>query len=261
MGAGSMKKSEIDGIDFYTYFKSGAEEVRRNKDNLNKINVFPVKDGDTGTNLALTMNSIAEETTVSQDFNIVIKSMSNAAFENARGNSGIIFASFIKGFHNACGHLKSLTMEQFSQGASLAVSEAYSAVSTPVEGTMLTVIREWSAYIEKYHKSHSHFSDLFEGAYLKAQQVLEETPDMLEILKRNKVVDSGAKGFVMFLQGFNKMFDDIVHKGSADKAEVQNPVVEHDFEIPNYRYCTEVLLYADISKKAEVEALMTDLGD
>lgn len=256
-----MKKSEIDGIDFYTYFKSGAEEVKRNKENLNRINVFPVKDGDTGTNLALTMTSIAEETTVSQDFNVVIKSMSNAAFENARGNSGIIFASFINGFHNACGHLKSLTMEQFSVGATLAVNEAYSAVATPVEGTMLTVIREWSAYIEKHHRTHSYFSDLFEGAYLKAKQVLEETPEMLEILKRNKVVDSGAKGFVMFLEGFNRLFDDIMHKNVAVEADSQPAVIAHEFEMPNYRYCTEVLLYEDIAKKGDVESLMADLGD
>lgn len=256
-----MKKSEINGIDFYTYFKSGAEEVKRNKENLNRINVFPVKDGDTGTNLALTMNSIAEETTVSQDFNVVIKSMSNAAFENARGNSGIIFASFINGFHNACGHLKSLTMEQFSKGATLAVSEAYAAVATPVEGTMLTVIREWSTYIEKYHNTHSHFNDLFEAAYLKAKQVLDETPDMLEILKRNKVVDSGAKGFVMFLEGFNKLFDDIIHKNTSVAIDPQESAVEHVFEVPTYRYCTEVLLYADIMGKRDVEALMEGLGD
>lgn len=255
---------EIDGVDFYKYFKSGAEEVKRNKDNLNKINVFPVRDGDTGTNLALTMNSIAEETTVSEDFNIVIKSMSNAAFENARGNSGIIFASFLGGFQNACGHLKSLTMEQFSQGATLAVSEAYSAVSTPVEGTILTVIREWSEYIEQTHKSHHHFSDLFEGAYLKAKQVLEETPDMLEILKRHKVVDAGAKGFVMFLEGFNKFFDDMIHKGSDFDDEILPEHLEHDsnqIESPNYRYCTEVLLYADIKNKHHIEAMMSDLGD
>lgn len=256
-----MKKSEIDGIDFYTYFKSGAEEVKRNKDNLNRINFFPVKDGDTGTNLSLTMNSIAEETTVSKDFNVVIKSMSNAAFENARGNSGIIFASFINGFQNACGHLKSLTMEQFSNGAALAVNEAYSAVATPVEGTMLTVIREWSTYIEKHHKSHSYFSDLFEGAYLKAKQVLEETPDMLEILKRNKVVDSGAKGFVMFLEGFNRLFDDMIHKNVTVEEETQSALPLHEFEMPNYRYCTEVLLYEDISKRDDVENLMADLGD
>ena len=261
-----MNKSKIDGIDFYTYFKSGAEEVKRNKEDLNRINVFPVRDGDTGTNLTLTMHSIAEEATVSEEFNIVIKSMSNAAFENARGNSGIIFASFINGFNNACGHLSSLTMEQFSHGATIAVSEAYSAVSTPVEGTMLTVIKEWADYISNHYRFHKTFGELFEGAYQKTRQVLEETPDMLEILKKNKVVDSGAKGFVFFLEGFNQVISGIIHgNDTMDKAiSLQNVATtghEGEYEIPNLRYCTEVLLYTNIEHKTQIESLIDDLGD
>jgi len=166
-----MNKSVIDGVDFYTIFKAGTDSVIRNKENLNLINVFPVRDGDTGTNLALTMNSIADEATVSEDFDVVIQSMSDAAFENARGNSGIIFASFINGFSNACGHLKSLNLEQFTYGASIAVKEAYSAVSSPVEGTMLTVIREWANYMTQHYKSHNTFGALFDGAYQKAVRV------------------------------------------------------------------------------------------
>ena len=261
-----MNKSKIDGIDFYAYFKSGAEEVKRNKEDLNRINVFPVRDGDTGTNLALTMHSIAEEATVSEEFNVVIKSMSNAAFENARGNSGIIFASFINGFNNACGHLSSLTMEQFSHGANFAVNEAYAAVSTPVEGTMLTVIKEWADYISNHYRSHKTFGELFEGAYQKAKQVLEDTPDMLEILKKNKVVDSGAKGFVFFLDGFNQVISGIIHgNDQSDKSKSSQPIetIGHEdaFETPNYRYCTEVLLYANIDQKNQIEDLMAGLGD
>jgi len=262
-----MKKTVIDGFDFYTYFKSGADEVRKNKDDLNKINVFPVKDGDTGTNLAVTMYSIAEETTVSKDFDIVIQSMSDSAFENARGNSGIIFASFINGFYNACGHLKTLTLEQFSLGATSGVAEAYSAVTTPVEGTMLTVIREWSEYIESNHKSHRYFSELFEGAYQKAKQVLDETPDMLEILKKNKVVDAGAKGFVTFLEGFNRLITEIIHpsedlkNSQIGRSKLIDEHEDHLFEIPNYRYCTEVLLHDNIHDKGNIESLIEDMGD
>ncbi len=262
-----MNKTVIDGLDFYSYFKSGADEVRKNKENLNMINVFPVKDGDTGTNLAITMYSIAEEATVSKDFDVVIKSMSNSAFENARGNSGIIFASFIGGFYNACGHLKSLTLEQFSFGATSGVAEAYAAVSTPVEGTMLTVIREWSTYISTNYKTHHYFSDLFEGAYQKAKQVLDETPDMLEILKKNKVVDAGAKGFVMFLEGFNRIITEIIHaseEGDSSVQNVVNTVMVHEdkhFEVPIYRYCTEVLLHDALKDKDRIESLIDDMGD
>lgn len=275
-----MKPTEINGIDFYSYFKSGAEEVQKNKDNLNAINVFPVKDGDTGTNLAITMNSIVNEATVTEDFHVVINSMSNVAFENARGNSGIIFASFISGFSDACGQLKSLNIEQFSSGATLAVEAAYSAVSIPVEGTMLTVIREWANYIANFHDKHHGFGDLLEAAYEKAKQTLEETPDMLEILKKNRVVDSGAKGFVMFLSGFGKLFagghthqEDIERQeqlnwqaqavtqnllGDTLQSNLDEAIHQHN---PNFRYCTEVLLHESIVHKAHIEPLITAFGD
>ena len=296
-----MKHTEINGVDFYRYFKSGAEEVQKNKDNLNAINVFPVKDGDTGTNLAITMNSIVNEATVTEDFHVVINSMSNAAFENARGNSGIIFASFISGFSDACGQLKSINLEQFSSGATLAVEAAYSAVSIPVEGTMLTVIREWANYIANYHDKHLGFGDLLEAAYEKAKQTLEDTPDMLEILRKNKVVDSGAKGFVMFLSGFGKLFsgshphqeewaltdkqaETIAYTQSAayiqSNVYLQNEVhFSHpQFDISlqdtpsnredvlhqhdlSFRYCTEVLLHDSVDHKAHIEPLIAAFGD
>lgn len=283
-----MKLTEINGVDFYSYFKSGAEEVQKNKDNLNAINVFPVKDGDTGTNLAITMNSIVNEATVTEDFDVVINSMSNAAFENARGNSGIIFASFLSGFSDACGQLKSLNIEQFSSGATLAVEAAYSAVSIPVEGTMLTVIREWANYIAAFHDKHHSFGDLLEAAYEKAKETLEETPDMLEILRKNKVVDSGAKGFVMFLSGFGKLFvgghthqedwnqnastgiqsqavihghsDDIIHSNLDDAIHSSFDEAMHQHN-PNFRYCTEVLLHDSVDHKAHIEPLISAFGD
>lgn len=259
-----MKRTEINGVDFYSYFKAGAEEVQKNKDNLNDINVFPVKDGDTGTNLAITMTSIVNEATVTEDFHVVINSMSNAAFENARGNSGIIFASFISGFSEACGQLKSLNLEQFSSGATFAVEAAYSAVSVPVEGTMLTVIREWANYIATYHDKHHGFGDLFDAAYEKAKQTLEETPNMLEILRKNKVVDSGAKGFVMFLSGFGKLFSGSTSQQDVwteTDAPIQATVEDGHQDAPSFRYCTEVLLHDSIDRKARIDTLIAGLGD
>lgn len=256
-----MRKTVMDGLDFYSYFKSGAEEVGKHREHLNSINVFPVRDGDTGTNLAVTMYSMVEEVNVSKDFSEMIQSLSDAAFENARGNSGIIFASFIGGFSRACGHLKTLTIEDFSKGADLAVSEAYNAVSVPVEGTMLTVIKAWAGYINHNHQKHHYFSDLFEAAFLKAKTTLEETPDMLEILRKNKVVDSGAKGFVMFLEGFNRLVSDIIHSNVSDDLVVANLSDTHNLETPLYRYCTEVVAYTSIANKTHIESLIAPLGD
>lgn len=260
-----MKKATINGKDFYDYVKSGASEVYTWKEDLNRINVFPVKDGDTGTNLAMTMNSIVDETEISDDFNVVIQSMSDAAFESTRGNSGIIFASFINGFSNACGQLKTVSMEDFSAGASLAVQEAYSAVSVPVEGTMLTVIKEWADYIKENHKNHHYFSDLLEGAYNRAKSALEETPEKLEILKKSKVVDSGAKGFVLFLSGINTLISEFTHtlKEPLDSkivSDIMDIPVEHDGNL-NYRFCTEILIRESIEKKRDIESLLDQMGD
>lgn len=258
-----MQKSIIDGNDFYRFVKSGAVEVSNQKETLNRINVFPVQDGDTGTNLVMTMNSIVEEVEVTNDFDTVIKSMSDVAFESARGNSGIIFASFINGFSSACGHLKSLTMEQFGSGAETAALEAYASVSVPVEGTMLTVIRAWSTYIKENHKRHHYFNDLFEAAYEKAKHTLEETPDMLEVLKKNKVVDSGAKGFVIFLEGVNRFLADLkhsLHEEHAENVRVVPAASEEELDL-DLRYCTEVLIQASIQEKARIEALLHSQGD
>lgn len=268
-----MNKTIMNGIDFYNSFKSGAEAVKNNKEILNKINVFPVRDGDTGTNLAITMNSIVDEATVSTDFDIVIKSMSDSAFDNARGNSGIIFAGFINGFNNACGHLKTLSIEQFSLGVSRGVKEAYASVAVPVEGTMLSVIRAWSEYINMNHKKHQTFGELLSEAYESALKALEDTPNVLEILKKNKVVDSGAKGFVTFLEGFTKLVSEFIHPHvDADEMvqgvepvyamPLQRELHHHDdHEHLKYRYCTEVLLHESIAKKDQVEKLIAGLGD
>lgn len=262
-----MSTSVINGIDFYNYFRSGVERVRENRELLNQINVFPVKDGDTGTNLMVTMSSIAEETEVSSDFNVVIHSMSNVAFENARGNSGIIFASFINGFYRACGHLKTLTIEQFAMGAEGAAKEVYSAVDAPVEGTILTVVREWAKYLNTNREKHRYFEDLLINAYENVNKILDETPEMLDVLKKNRVVDAGAKGFVLFLEGINSIVQgkkndkevpvinrhQMIHEHTAD---------EESFEqFPTHRFCTEILVYQDIENKAEILRLISDLGD
>ncbi len=262
-----MMATNINGKDFYNFFKSGTGEVVKQKETLNDINVFPVKDGDTGTNLVMTMRSIVDEAEISEDFDVVIKSMSDVALESARGNSGLIFASFINGFSSACGSLKVVNMEQFSHGATIAAKEAYGAVSMPVEGTILTVMREWAEYIGENHKKHHSFKELFEGAYAKAKRALEETPEKLEILKKSKVVDSGAKGFVFFLEGINHFVSglkesalELVRSETTQEKVGISAVEENNSELA-YRYCTEFTLKTSVQEKAIVESILTPFGD
>lgn len=253
----------IDGKDFYNSFRLGAREVSQKKDSINAINVFPVKDGDTGTNLMMTMHAIVEEIEPQRAFNQVIQAMSEVALENARGNSGLIFASFIGGFSNACRDYEEVTLASFGTGAYHAACEAYEAVSLPVEGTMLTVMKEWALYLRDNHAKHSTFKDFLEGAYVVASKALESTPDALEVLRKNKVVDAGAKGFVLFLEGINRFF----REGDVLVPEVFTPennrfdTAHLESEILTYRYCTEFILLSSDAKVTLEDPILKPFGD
>lgn len=254
----------INGKDFYNSFRLGAREVSTRKDAINAINVFPVKDGDTGTNLMMTMHSIVEETVPQIAFNSVIQDMSEVALENARGNSGLIFASFIGGFSKACSDYEEVTLASFGNGAYHAACEAYEAVATPVEGTMLTVMKEWALYLLNNHTNHSTFKDYLDGAYEVACKALESTPEKLEILRKNKVVDAGAKGFVLFLEGINRFF----HEGDSGGDEMplaentyDYEAVEHSHDRLNHRYCTEFVLTNPDRDVAPIEPLLLPYGE
>lgn len=266
-----MNKQVINGIDFYQFLKYGADHVLKEQEHLNQINVFPVKDGDTGTNLLMTINAIVSETPCQEDFDVVIRSMSDVALENARGNSGLIFASFISGFFRACGQFKNLTLEQFCFGATMASKEAKQAVSEPVEGTMLSVIEAWANHLDTHQNHYHDFNGLLYSAYEASEKALLETPERLAILKQYKVVDSGAKGFVLFLKGVNQVLSGMKSTIKEYKETVTSSYElgrEGEVELSamntqelNGRYCTEILIYAPDSEVKIIEAIALPFGD
>ncbi len=253
-----MNEKTLDGNQFYKLFSSGVGKVVSKKEILNSINVFPVMDGDTGTNLMITLTSIMDETEISSDFSVVINSMSDAAIANARGNSGAIFASFLNGLSKSCGHLNALTMEAFSLGVINAYYEAYESVSNPMEGTMLTVIRTWAEFISEEYNRYVSFRELFKRAYEKALVALEETPLHLEILKKHHVVDSGAKGFVYFLEGINLVSDgmrsehlEAHHSNYFDDSFILSG--KHEEVTSKKRYCCEFTIKGVFEKSCGLE--------
>lgn len=262
-----MDEQKLNGYQFFKMFSAGVSAVVSRKEHLNSINVFPVMDGDTGTNLLMTLTSTMDETIISSDFSIVINSMSNAAITSARGNSGVIFASFLSGISKAFGHLKEVTIEEFGVGIVKASEEAYHSVSKPVEGTMLTVIRVWTEFINNEYMHYFTFNDLFNNAYEKAIVALEETPKHLDVLQKYQVVDSGAKGFVFFLEGINACSDDfstmatsMLHEYEVidfkvDEANEIHKVFETE-KVTN-RYCCEFTISGEFSQKE----LLNDIGD
>ena len=140
----------IDNRRLYNAYLAGALEVIKNKNILNKINVFPVADGDTGTNLSSTMRSIIMEADYRESFKASFETIANAAIMGARGNSGIIFAEYLNGINQELTSSLHITLEDFIQANSKAVEYAYNAVAEPVEGTMITVIKSFALSLERF---------------------------------------------------------------------------------------------------------------
>src|SRR4030043_1413889 len=192
---------EMDGRNLYYAFIAGAKKIIEHQVELNKINVFPVNDGDTGTNLAATIRSVIESLHPHRSYKITADRIAEATLINARGNSGIIFAQFFYGLSNEIGEYKSVTLKQFAEAIKRSVSYVYEAVARPVEGTMLTVIREMADHIYSSWNKFVDFNHLMMSSHEILKKSLQETRTKLAILEKNNVVDAGAKGFVIFMEG------------------------------------------------------------
>ena len=260
--------NELDGKRFYYSFIAGAQKIFDHYKGLNKINVFPVADGDTGTNLASTMRSIIDTSIPTDNIKITAVALADAALVGARGNSGIIFAQFLYGFSNEIKDEKNLTVETFAELIIKAVRYAYEAIADPVEGTMISVMREWAEYVYTLKDKITDFNQLIIQSYEKAMESLLDTPNKLEILARNNVVDAGAKGFVIFLEGMIDFFKHGELKKLAlarniYKVQVFEEVIHDESEI-TYRYCTEALIGFENNNpenKSKLKEVISDFGD
>ncbi len=157
MSTYTPNSKELDGKQLYYSFLAGAQRIFDNQKLLNKINVFPVADADTGTNLASTMRSIIDTAIPTDNIKITANALADAALVGARGNSGIIFAQFLYGFSNEIKNEKSITVQSFKEIIKEAVKYAYDSISNPVEGTMITVLREWSEGLDAIHEKVDEF--------------------------------------------------------------------------------------------------------
>ena len=196
-----MAVEQIDGYILYSVFKAGAKAVFHQSENLNRINVFPVADGDTGTNLSLTLKSIMDGTKCNASIKETLASIADSAFMNAQGNVGIIFAQYLLGLNLEMPDCKSIGTKGLALIAQNAVKHVYNAMLNPVEGTILTVIKDWADSLVRNSLQTDDFIELANQALLDAQTSLANTPLLLPVLAENGVLDSGAQGFVYFLEG------------------------------------------------------------
>lgn len=252
---------KLNGHQLFDAFYSGACEVIGQQDHLNAINVFPVPDGDTGTNLAVTLHHIIETTDVSESIGDTLASMSDAAITGARGNSGAIFAQFLIGLSENLRQKANATLEHFTLAVEHARSRAYRAMSEPQEGTILSVISDWARSLRENLGGAVSFRELFQRSLAAAEASMQRTMGRLEVLRLAGVVDAGALGFYGFIQGASDFLATgkraAIRKPRLDEVEPrhEHPVSAEEI---GHRYCTEAILTAE---GVDTDALRDELAE
>jgi uncharacterized protein len=198
--------SRVDGVLFKRGLYGSRSWLMANRERVNQLNVFPVPDGDTGTNMLLTLESAIEEIANedSSDLSLVSSRVAHGALMGARGNSGVILSQVLRGFSQGIGDATSVDSEQLAKGFEEATSVAYRGVTKPTEGTILTVARKVSEAARARASSTSDIAEMMEIVVNAAQRAVDETPSQLAVLREAGVVDAGGYGLMIILEGFLK---------------------------------------------------------
>ncbi len=263
-----MELTYIDGQNLKRFMINGANRLWANRDKVDAMNVFPVPDGDTGTNMSATMTAVAnavadmEETDISK----VAKVVSNSALRGARGNSGVILSQILRGFYKCLDGRKKVTASELARCFAAAADTAYKAVMKPKEGTMLTVIRAMGEKAVEAAYTTEDIAVLLKEIMDCGKEVLEKTPDMLPQLKNAGVVDSGGQGLVYIIEGgyeYIGSIADIRIDRSPDtvKSITAAQPVEADIK---YGYCTEFFVNTadnDTDFEEEFRSYLDSMGD
>ena len=264
-----MKKiSYLDGERLRRALIAGSNFVIDQHGYLDKINVYPVPDGDTGTNLASTMHTIAEalNTNIQNSIAAVSQVAADSGLMGARGNSGAIFAQFFQGLSEGLkGKVRVRTVE-FATALENAAKLAVEAIANPIEGTILTVMKDWVQHIKDNANQTHDYVQLMRESVKSANDSLADTPNKLPILKKSGVVDAGAQGFVYMLEGIIHFIEKgKISKDSEDINEIEQiDLGDHSFEFDDdlkFPFCTEaVIIGEEMDRKVLKEKLMT-VGD
>lgn len=257
----------IDGKNLRDMMVSGANNLQNNKDLVDKLNVFPVPDGDTGTNMSLTISYAIKELSKVSDDDItnIGKSLAKGSLMGARGNSGVILSQIIRGFTKSIEGKEKLTTIDFAQALKNGSDTAYKAVIKPIEGTILTVVRESGEYAIKAAKKESNIIKFLELVIKEANASLERTPELLKNLKDAGVVDSGGKGLVLIYEGMCEALKgnpiNADGKSNANTSSSEPAQGEINTEDIKFAYCTEFILESDKVTYDKIKDIMLDYGD
>ena len=250
----------LNGQQFKSLVSNGAKYLRLNYEEVDSLNVFPVPDGDTGTNMCRTIeNGVnALDAITDEALSSITKPLSSGMLLGARGNSGVILSQIFRGICKGLQNKNEVTVSELASAYKLGVKQAYGAVVTPVEGTILTVFREATEYACKKITEESTINDFYRYHLEQASKTLAKTIDLLPVLKEAGVIDSGGAGYVYIAEGMVKYLDgeeiavELAKSGAFQ--ETNNAPVNIDFDafgqddILQYGYCTEFILRLQSSK-------------
>ncbi len=267
MNSVAVTADSIDGLRLNRAFKAGILRLLSRQEHLNKINVFPVPDGDTGTNLALTMSAVLGTLQRWPDTHAgkTLTRVADAALDGARGNSGAILAQFFLGLCDRLGHLRDLSADDLAEGVHGGAAYARESLSEPREGTILTVLTDFAHELNRVRREGVRdLRALLRRGVDAAQRSLAGTTQQLEALRKANVVDAGGQGFVEFIEGVT----DYIESGTDEEPAAPVPLVidatseqtaggEEDLE---YRYCTECVVNGNRVDRRHLREELASVG-
>lgn len=258
----------IDAKILKEMFVSGANNLQNHKDLVDRLNVFPVPDGDTGTNMSLTISYAMKELSKVENGTIteVGKALSKGSLMGARGNSGVILSQIIRGFAKSIEGKEKLDTQDLANAFKNGSDTAYKAVIKPIEGTILTVVRESSDFAIKNYKKQDDLINFLEMVIKEAKESLDRTPELLKALKEAKVVDSGGKGLVLLYEGMLSALKGNCIDLKDSNSNIQNISSQEQINTVNtddikFSYCTEFILESDKVQDTEIRDMMLKYGD
>ncbi|MDO4488634.1 MAG: DAK2 domain-containing protein [Eubacteriales bacterium] len=266
-----MQEITVDAALLKKCFLAAAANVERNKEAINELNVFPVPDGDTGTNVAMTLMSAVKEVEGAEENNeAILRAMSNGALKGARGNSGVIFSQLIRGFTKSLREEEEYSAEAFARAFKMATEIAYKAVMKPKEGTILTVAKGMSDKMQEIYDDGTGYNEILKNVIEHGDEVLDMTPEMLPVLKEAGVVDSGGMALMVALKGIAAVLDGtaeellsqvVVPTGGGSGAS-EMTISTEDIK---FGYCTECIINLNkntqYSKVLELKEFLESIGD
>lgn len=268
-----MSLLKLDGRMLAQMIQAGAVHLANNAEKIDALNVFPVPDGDTGTNMNLSMTSGAREVrqTDSDNVSVIARAFSKGLLMGARGNSGVILSQIFRGFAKGLEDLDTADAGQLAKALETGVETAYKAVMKPVEGTILTVAKEAAEKAADHAAGAKDLAEFMDLVLCDAKASLKRTPDLLPVLKEVGVVDSGGQGLVTIYEGFSAVLKgealpDEINSGPdlEDMVKAEHHKIAQDFMRPEdieYGYCTEFMVKFDEDKLKQYPYLENDFRD